>query len=72
MNYERLARLIDGVETEGDKRLFSEVIRLAGDNHKLREAALSEEKAALYEENQRLRNAIEIIEHTLATLRGEK
>lgn len=43
--------------------------KLAGD---MPISALTTEVVRLREENQRLRNAIEIIEHTLATLRGEK
>ncbi len=59
MNYDNLARLIDG-----DAPTASEM--LPGID------AIPAEVARLHEENQRLRNAIEIIEHTLATLRGEK
>ena len=59
MNYENLARLIDG-----DLPAAAEM--LPGID------AVPAEVARLHEENQRLRNAIEIIEHTLAILRGEK
>ena len=59
MNYESLARLIDG-----DAPAASEM--LPGFD------CVPDEAALLRAENQRLRNAIEIIEHTLATLRGEK
>ncbi len=57
MNYDNLARLIDG-----DAPTASEM--LPGID------AVPAEVARLHEENKRLRNAIEIIEHTLATLRG--
>lgn len=59
MNYDNLARLIDG-----DAPAASEM--LPGFDRVPDEAAL------LRAENQRLRNAIEIIEHTLATLKGER
>jgi hypothetical protein len=59
MNLDNLARLIDG-----DAPAASEM--LPGID------AVPAEVERLHEENQRLRNAIEIIEHTLATLRGEK
>lgn len=35
-------------------------------------SALTTEVVRLRDENQRMRDAIEIIEHTLATLKGEK
>lgn len=59
MNYESLARLIDG-----DAPVASEM--LPGID------AVPSELARLQENVLRMRNAIEIIEHTLATLRSMK
>lgn len=58
MNYDSLARLIDG-----DAPAASEM--LPGID------AVPAEVARLHEENQRMRNALEIIEHTINTLKGE-
>ena len=59
MNYEALARLIDG-----DAPAAAEM--LPGIE------SPSAEVVRLHDENQRMRDALEIIEHTLATLRGTK
>lgn len=59
MNWEALASLIDG-----DAPAAAEM--LPGIE------SPSAEVVRLHDENQRMRDAIEIIEHTLATLRGTK
>lgn len=59
MNHENLSRLVDG-----DAPAAAEM--LPGIE------SPSAEVVRLRDENQRLRDALEIIEHTLAALRGEK
>lgn len=60
MNYGNLARLIDG-DAPAAADMLLPCINVA-----------TEESIRLHNENQRMRDALEIIEHTLATLRGEK
>lgn len=58
----------------GDVSVLEQLRRMSVDARRYRESLdfLSAEDVRLQDENQRLRDALEIIEHTIATLRGEK